>query len=32
MDKRLKKNLSAGGREDRASLDSSREAPEKTFV
>lgn len=32
MDKRLKKNLSAGGRENRASLDSSREAPEDKFV
>lgn len=32
MDKRLKKNLSAGGRENRASLDSDREAPEDTFV
>lgn len=32
MDKRLKKNLSAGGRENRASLDSDREAPEDKFV
>lgn len=32
MDKRLKKNLSAGGRESRANLDPSREAPEDTFV
>lgn len=28
VDRRLKKNLDAGGRESRASLDSSREAPE----
>jgi hypothetical protein len=32
MDSRLKKSLSAGGRESRASLDSSREAPEEKFV
>ena len=32
MDSRLKKNLSAGGRETRASLDTSREAPEKQFA
>ncbi len=32
MDSRLKKSLSAGGREDRASHDKSREAPEETFV
>jgi hypothetical protein len=32
MDSRLKKSLSAGGRESRASLDSSREAPEQQFV
>ena len=32
MDSRLKKNLSAGGRESRASLDSVREAPEDQFV
>lgn len=32
MDSRLKKSLSAGGRENRASLDRSREAPEDTFV
>lgn len=32
MDSRLKKNLSAGGRDNRASLDSSREAPEKQFA
>ena len=32
MDSRLKKSLSAGGRETRASLDASREAPEDTFV
>ena len=32
MDKRLKKNLSAGGRENRASLDSDREAPEDKFA
>ena len=32
MDSRLKKSLSAGGRESRASLDKSREAPEETFV
>ena len=32
MDSRIKKSLSAGGRESRASLDSSREAPEETFV
>lgn len=31
MDKRLKKNLTAGGRENRASLDSDREAPEEKF-
>ena len=32
MDSRLKKSLSAGGRENRASLDKSREAPEDSFV
>jgi len=32
MDSRLKKSLSAGGREDRASHDTVREAPEDTFV
>jgi hypothetical protein len=32
MDSRLKKSLNAGGRESRASLDSSREAPEEMFV
>ena len=32
MDSRLKKNLSAGGRESRASLDPVREAPEDQFV
>jgi len=32
MDSRLKKNLSAGGRDNRAILDSSREAPEKQFA
>jgi hypothetical protein len=32
MDSRLKKSLSAGGRENRASLDRSREAPEDQFV
>ena len=32
MDSRLKKSLSAGGRESRASHDSVREAPEETFV
>jgi hypothetical protein len=32
MDSRLKKSLSAGGRESRASLDRSREAPEDQFV
>jgi hypothetical protein len=32
MDSRLKKSLSAGGRENRASLDPSREAPEDQFV
>jgi hypothetical protein len=32
MDPRLKKSLSDGGRESRASLDSSREAPEEKFV
>jgi hypothetical protein len=32
MDSRLKKNLSAGGRENRASLDTVREAPEDKFV
>lgn len=32
MDSRLKKSLSAGGRENRASLDKSREAPEDNFV
>ena len=32
MDSRIKKSLSAGGRESRASLDQSREAPEETFV
>jgi hypothetical protein len=31
MDKRLKKNLTAGGRENRASHDSDREAPEEKF-
>ncbi len=32
MDSRLKKNLSAGGRESRASLDQVREAPEDQFM
>lgn len=32
MDSRLKKNLSAGGRESRASLDRDREAPEDQFM
>jgi len=32
MDERLKKNLSAGGRENRASLEPIREAPEDKFV
>ena len=32
MDSRLKKSLSAGGRENRASHDPVREAPEDTFV
>ena len=32
MDSRLKKSLSAGGRENRASLDKVREAPEDKFV
>ena len=32
MDSRLKRSLSDGGRESRASLDSSREAPEEKFV
>lgn len=32
MDSRLKKSLNTGGRESRASLDSSREAPEEMFV
>lgn len=32
MDSRLKKSLSAGGRENRASLDTIREAPEDKFV
>jgi hypothetical protein len=32
MDSRLKKSLSAGGRETRASLDRSRDAPEDSFV
>lgn len=32
MDKRLKKNLSAGGRDNRASLDPDREAPEDKFA
>jgi hypothetical protein len=32
VDSRLKRNLSAGGRETRASLDKVREAPEDTFV
>jgi hypothetical protein len=32
MDSRLKKSLTTGGRESRASLDSSREAPEEMFV
>mgnify|MGYP003333888079 CR=1 FL=1 len=32
MDSRLKKNLSAGGRESRASLDRVREAPQDQFV
>ena len=32
MDSRLKKSLEAGGRENRASLDRSRDAPEDSFV
>lgn len=32
MDSRLKKSLSAGGRDNRANLDPSREAPEEQFV
>ena len=32
MDSRLKKSLSAGGRENRVSHDKSREAPEEKFV
>lgn len=32
VDRRLKKNLDAGGRENRASLDTSREAPEEMFA
>jgi hypothetical protein len=32
VDRRLKKNLDAGGRESRASLDTSREAPEEMFA
>lgn len=32
MDARIKKSLSAGGRESRASLDASRESPENQFV
>jgi len=32
MDSRLKKSLSAGGRESRSSLDRSRDAPEDSFV
>jgi hypothetical protein len=32
MDSRLKKSLSAGGRESRASHDSVREAPEETVL
>ena len=32
MDARLKKNLNAGGRENRGSLDTIREAPEEKFV
>ena len=32
MDSRLKKSLSAGGRETRASLDRTRDAPEDSFV
>ena len=32
MDSRLKKNLSAGGRESRANHDTIREAPEKQFA
>jgi len=32
MDQRLKKNVTAGGREDRANHDSIREAPEEKFV
>jgi len=32
MDSRLKKSLSAGGRENRASLDKSREAPQDNFA
>lgn len=31
MESRLKKNLSAGGRENRANLDTSRESPEDQF-
>lgn len=32
MDNRLKKNTSAGGRESRATVDDSRQAPEKNFA
>ena len=32
METRLKKSLSAGGRENHASHDKSREAPEEMFV
>jgi hypothetical protein len=32
MDARIKKSLSAGGRENRANLDASRESPENQFV
>lgn len=32
MDGRLKKSLSAGGRENRALLDKERSAPEENFV
>ena len=32
MDQRLKKDLTAGGRNDRANHDSVREAPEEKFV
>jgi hypothetical protein len=32
MDARIKKSLSAGGRENRASLDANRESPENQFV